>query len=183
LKTSQKSIFQKIKLSKNLKNDNFILKRNIKMEMNLYNLPKDMLVKMVTEIQRETKDEYEKKLKEIEKKLSMAIDAGNIYFIYCEEKDCKNYCARGDDYSDNFFCCKICNNYLCEEHNFICENCDKFYCKMCYDSHLLICQECGETVCGRSDHIISCETCEQYYCFNKNPKSSFCSDLCEEYEE
>jgi len=110
--------------------------------MDLYKLPKDMLVKMITEIRKDVEKEYE--IYKI--KVKKAEEAG-IYFQKCNTKDCVNLYAKIEYIEGNFFFCVLCEKEFCEEHKNYCESCDDFYCLNCRNEHLIFCDKCQVKEC------------------------------------
>jgi len=161
-------------LSKNLKNDNFILKRNIKMEMNLYNLPKDMLVKMVTEIQNDIKKDTEKEIEILKKKLELVNYLGE--YFSCHQYECENFYIidKSDKIQGDAYYCYMCMFIFCKNHIKICNFCSQKICKNCYENHFSKCNSCGENYCNK--HFIRCNTCRIYICKNDAPTCKFCLD-------
>lgn len=85
--------------------------------MNLYNLPKDILVKLLTTIQEDTKREIDIKLESVFKKINYK---AHYFFYKCSVKDCNCYQVADD-------CGEIL--YINSEPINQCFSCFKNFCK------------------------------------------------------
>ena len=84
---------------------------------NLYALPKDMLIKLITTIS----EDYEKKIEILEKKLKYVTSTEEIYITNCEQ--CDKWIVDGDS-------CELVPEELEQPHFFQCL-CKKNLCKTC----------------------------------------------------
>ena len=83
-------------------------------DTNLYSLPKDMLVKIISTIREDTIKEYEEKVQELEDKLKFY---KNVEILYCHEEGCDKKGAKGgDEIGDDYFYCNQCDEVFCESH-------------------------------------------------------------------
>jgi len=130
--------------------------------MDLYKLPKDMLVKLVAEIREDVKEEYEEKLRKVNVKIDKAVEAG-IFYYHCSKNNCENFYAMTEfgEMDEDFFYCEDCEREYCNNHTYLCDYCDIVYCQNCYEAHLIFCKECKELSC-KYNHRIEC-----YDCYNK----------------
>ena len=93
--------------------------------MSLYDLPKDILIKIITEIEEKTRNEYERKLAHAEAKYNLLEKmARRITIVECSEIDCYATMV-ASDYGDD-------NEYLECSYLDVCEKCYYDYC----DEHL-----------------------------------------------
>ena len=98
--------------------------------MNLYKIPKDLLVNLILLIKRT----YEKKIRNLENKLKLCENYG-IKFDYCE--NCEFMEIRTNIRESNLYQCYSCRCLFCESHIAYCEVCEDF---MCLDD-INTCQE------------------------------------------
>jgi len=93
--------------------------------MSLYDLPKDILIKLITEIEENTQKKYERKVAHAEAKCKMLEKiASRITIIECGKIDCYATMVSSDYGEDN--------EYLDCENIDVCEKCYYEYC----DEHL-----------------------------------------------
>ena len=123
--------------------------------MDLYKLPKDMLVKMVSEIRKDVEKEYE-----IYKTKVIKAEEAGVYFQKCNAKDCVNLYAKVKSarIDDDFFYCEFCDKEYCDDHQYYCDSCDGWYCIYCHKEHLVFCEKCNTRGC-KFDHDLKCDVC------------------------
>ena len=103
----------------------------------LKTLPKDILIKIITEIEEKTKQEC--KMKEESERKDWYEDClfGNGLDV-CSYKDCFRIIFSTD-------------------YSYYCESCDIFMCNSCYDEKIIECYECKEnTLCTSCGHCSEC---------------------------
>ena len=96
--------------------------------MSLYDLPKDLLIKLITHIEDETKKKYEKRLALVEAKCKMLEKMSRrITVVECSGPECYSTMCCSDYGFDN--------EYLNCEYIDTCDNCGYDYCNEHYQSH------------------------------------------------
>jgi hypothetical protein len=108
------------------------------MNMDLYSLPKDMLIKLVSTIREDTIKEYTEKMEDLQIRFNLMkeVSVNSQYPIWvdkCSFLDCKGiYASDGRDYDashncEEIFYCKNCDELFCDQHikNFLCAKCSK----------------------------------------------------------
>lgn len=110
----------------------------------LYKLPKDILVKLITTIQEQTKKqlredvkkEYSSQLRNVFEKMVLG---GQCYVSRCSYIDCDKYIVNDEggnklySNSENFSTCYNCFVVLCEDHLSDMNKIDgELYCNVCY---------------------------------------------------
>lgn len=104
--------------------------------MDLYSLPKDILVKLISTIREDTIQEYSKKIEELDIKLRLIreVSYNSIYPIelsYCSFPDCKSISASNYRDKDAFHNCEdmvfcdLCADTFCDKHlnDGVCSDC------------------------------------------------------------
>ena len=97
------------------------------MASSLYNLNKDILVKLVAEIQEMTKRQYQKKINHLEKQLGVYKDYADngkypLQLDKCTIPDCTaEYYSNSRDYDCRINCeymvvCYTCDEWYCDKH-------------------------------------------------------------------
>jgi hypothetical protein len=103
--------------------------------MDLYDLPKDMLVKLVATIREDSHKDLKAEKKKLKRKLKEVIELGNIGIYKCSGNKCEStymfthrYHEKSREF-ENFKNCDLCNEDYCSKHIFkieegnICESC------------------------------------------------------------
>lgn len=113
----------------------------------LYDLPKDILIKMLTTLQEDIKKEYETENHDLKIKnkifdsIMQMINRNyrNLAFIdyhICNTKGCENYCIENEHgiffSTSNIFFCVSCDKCYCELHKVDFSISDE-YCNDCYN--------------------------------------------------
>ena len=114
----------------------------------LYKLPKDMLVKLVSTIQYQTREDVEKEHANQIREIFNEIDYYQSYSIsYCCVDECDKYIVYDENgktlYSsseifscsdyENFTCCRDCFDYYCKDHTVNIRKINaNFYCVKCF---------------------------------------------------
>ena len=98
------------------------------MNSDLYSLPKDMLVKLVSTIREDTVKEYEEKLKDLEEELKIY---EKVELAYCDILECPKKWPNTKAYNDDYLLCWNCGGVFCKDHI-------KMYPKLCF------CEECDK---------------------------------------
>ena len=99
---------------------------------NLYDLPKDMLIKLISTIENDTIKKYEGIICELIE--DVEADSPVHTAIFCLHKDCNKVLLESVDYNkeytvykntDKFHCCYMCCLKFCEDHkdDFQANNC------------------------------------------------------------
>lgn len=115
----------------------------------LKTLPKDLLIKILTEVNEENLKDKEKEKRE--------------WFVNIMNENGMIYCNTID-------CYRI--SHMEESDFIICENCEAFYCPDCQDDiGFRFCVECGLFLCLPCNNSVPsnksikyCETCNEYFC-------------------
>ena len=76
--------------------------------MDLYSLPKDMLVKLVSTIKEDVSKDYEEKIKTLEEKLALYDSIELLSCIFCEKTYPENDIVYHVDEA-NIYICKFCH--------------------------------------------------------------------------
>ena len=98
----------------------------------LYDLPKDMLIQMLTTLEKRIKEDYDKEYSHLKIKSKifdsiMAMINGDyrdmafVDYHICNQKGCENYCIENEHgihfSTSNIFFCVNCDKCFCETHN------------------------------------------------------------------
>lgn len=118
-------------------------------KISLYDLPKDMLFKLVTTISEETEKECQRKMELIIKELEYPNTCNSCNAIHIVKSDKIIYSNSKDD----FYHCDKCIKQYCSKHisfkNICCRRCNLifesgFLCNLCYSDNSL-CLDCFQT--------------------------------------
>ena len=107
--------------------------------VDLYKLPKDILVKLLATIREDAKKECEKEMRKIFDKLK---NSSNWGLSECHFKDCKKYAIYyyGDvlysNSEESFSCCHNCFDNYCYDHSKMRKIEGEPYCVECFEDVL-----------------------------------------------
>lgn len=154
---------------------------------NLYNLPKDILVDLVAKIQRQTQEEYQKKIDELSVLLAYHNPHDNpSHFTkyYCSENGCEFFCYGKssdllNDDDEHWFCFSVNINKkeIYEDISWVDVSClsvnDEFLDPGLFSSCGIFCRCCKTWYCHKhfenniekhEKHVFVCKTCCQKGC-------------------
>lgn len=97
---------------------------------NLYDLPKDMLIKLVTTIREEAKKDYEKEIFLLKEEKRMYREISKTNFYYCSYGKCNAMWATNGKSEDSYSGCSDFDFCECADGMSLCY-CDKHKCSIC----------------------------------------------------